>query len=68
MYLGRGECQKAVSRAAMLVEISGSARQASKNSDSVTTPSLKVRKSAFESLFVLHHGWSRIGYPESHIS
>ncbi|KYN39436.1 hypothetical protein ALC56_05929 [Trachymyrmex septentrionalis] len=62
MYRGRGECQKAVSRAAMLVEISGSARQASKNSDSVTTPSLlpKVRKSAFESLFVLHHGWSRI--------
>jgi len=25
----------------------------------------KVRKSAFESLFVLHHGH---GYPESHIS
>ncbi|KYM88836.1 hypothetical protein ALC53_02601 [Atta colombica] len=65
MYYGRDECQKAVSRAAMLVEISGSARQASKNSDSVTTPSLKVRKSAFESLFVLHHGH---GYPESHIS
>ncbi|KYN05028.1 hypothetical protein ALC62_04084 [Cyphomyrmex costatus] len=62
MYRGHGDCQKAVSRAAMLVEISGSARQASKNSDSVTTPSLlpKVEKSAFKSLFVLHHGWFRI--------
>lgn len=40
VYRGRCECQKAVSRAAMLVEMSGSARQASKNSDSVTTPSL----------------------------
>lgn len=39
MYRGRVGCQKAVSKAAILVEMSGSARQASKNSDSVTTPS-----------------------------